>query len=196
MVDVAPVHKVMPIAQRLGRGHIDDLEPATLGIGRLAQLAANVLHGAVIGMVGVRLAVQQNLPRRRKGRDNIHMAARAKGFIIARQPLGQPDRLVHPQSARHLRLDPALVGMGVAVGVQLHGFGQQDRALTVHMQPAAFVDQQRGHHRNPRQPGDKGAKPAVMRRAGPFATAPAVKDPIHRRQIARGIMHKGRPSVA
>ncbi len=196
VVHIAPVHEALGIALRLGRGQVDDVEPAPPRICRLGQQRPDVAHHGVVGMAGVGLVVQQDRSGGRECRDDIDMPAGAEGFIVAFQPARKPDRPGRTKRARHFRLYPCLVGMGIAARVKLHRFGQKDGAFAVDMKAAALIDEKRGHDRHACEPRDELRQPAVVRGTCPFCRAPAVEDPVHRgeRPVCRD--HEGRPGIA
>ena len=155
-------------------------------------------HDLVVGVLGVRLLVQEQRAGRRDRGDHVDVAARAEVLVVAGEAARQPDHRRGPDGAGELGLDAGLVGVRVAARVELHGLGDEHGALAVDVDRAALVHEHRRHELGARGSRDEAADLAVLVPGRPLRRAPAVEDPVDAAEHARPLVveHEGRAHVA
>ena len=141
MVDVAVVDEAFLVAQGVRGGDLDDVPGAAGRVPGGAEVAMMSPADLEVRVRRVALGVDQHGARGRDGRDDVDVAAGAELLRIPGQSARQPDDVGGAEGAGQLGLDVGLAEPGVAARIQLHRLGDQDRALTVHVDAAALVDQ-------------------------------------------------------
>jgi len=196
VVQVAVVHPPLRVAQR-GRGrHADGAQRVAGGVCRGGEEPAELDAERMVRVLCVALVVVEHDPGLGERGDDVDVAARAELAVVAGQSAGQPDDLRDPQQAGELRLDVGLRGGGVALRVELDGFGGQGRAGPVDVEAPALVDERRGEQWCFGEPGDGAADVAVAPPAGPLLLAPSVEDPVDGGHVAGVVMDEGGADVA
>ena len=123
------------------------------------------------------------------------MPAGAEPFGVAGEPLRQPDCVGGSDRAGQLRLHLRPGDARITAGVELHGVGDEHRALAVDVGAATLVDQIGGDDRHPGRLGDDAGDVCVKIPLRPVLGAPAVEHPVHRGHRPVGAVHERRPDV-
>jgi hypothetical protein len=141
MVDIGVVHKSLVVGKNSRGRDLGDFPFPSRRIPGGVQELNNFLRYLKIGVFGILLGVDQKLPGRRNGSDNVHVAARSEAFGVPCQAARKPDGVGSADGSGkfsfHLRFAPS----GVAGRIQLNCLGDQHSALSVDLDSAAFVDQ-------------------------------------------------------
>ncbi len=134
--------------------------------------------------------------RLEEGRDDVDVAAGAEALVVAGQAARHPDRLRGAEVGVDLGLDLLLGPVRVAALAELHGLGEQHRALAVDVDAAALVDQSGGEAADVGQGDDLLGDVLVVLPTGPLLGAPAVEDPVGGGEAALAVGQEGRADVA
>ena len=111
-----------------GNIQLVDLEVATLGVGHALQQLVGILADGVLGILLVVRPGKKNLSRASEHAEIVHMAV---GIYITVETVGQPENLLHAQTALELSLNLLLGHIGVAVGIQKTLLRGQKSSLTI-----------------------------------------------------------------
>ena len=148
-----------------------------------------------VGMGFITLGVQQQSTGSGDRGDDVHVPPRAEPLGVPRQTLRQPDRVGGAEGAGQLRFHLFPRHARVAAEVELHGVGDEYRALTVDLHAPALVNHVRVDDRHPRRLGNDPADVLIEIPLRPPLGAPPVEHPVHRGHRPVGSMHEGRPDI-
>ena len=195
MVDIAVVDEPLGIGQRCGSWHLGDLPRAPGRIMTGLDGGSDPLAHLEVGMGFVTLGVQQQSTGSGDRGDDVHVPPRAEPLGVPRQTLRQPDRVGGAEGAGQLCFHLLPRHARVAAEVELHGVGDEYRALTVDLHAPALVDHVRVDDRHPRRLGDDPADVLIQIPLRPPLGTPPVEHPVHRGHRPIGSMHEGRPDI-